>query len=236
MTYLYPFVAFSCCLIWCECCVWLCVYFLLVTTLFVWKCEFVLVKSVWGGDRNTAGVLKFASELRGWCGECLKIPIESLCLKWLRMHFYVLWIKGKSEIKLNLTRYNTLFTMTYFWLYINWHANTLIHMYRDFGLGQPRFPSESRLESVMEKLKTLVGGLTQTNSGIATWLNPDKHHLLTRKNPWTIPKWNLEWTILNWAEVFVYTYKCQIEAESHLQFGRDHPLFYSKLVKSCISK
>lgn len=50
-------------------------------------------------------------------------------------------------------------------------------MYRDLGLGQPRFSSESRLESVMETLKILVGGPTQTNSGIATRLNPDKYFL-----------------------------------------------------------
>lgn len=99
---------------------------------------------------------KFPSKVCVWSGyECI---------------FYVLWIKGKSEIKMNLTRYNTLLTVTYFWRYINWTANTLIYMYRNLGHGQPRFSSESRLESVMEKLKTLLGGPAQTNNGIAARL------------------------------------------------------------------
>lgn len=174
-------------------------YFLLVTTLSVWKCEFVLVKSVWGGGTLlVCSSLQVSSEVdvvNVW-----QVPIESLCLKWLRMHFYVLWIKGKSEIKLNLTRYDTLFTMTYFWLYINWNANTLIHMYRDLGVGQPRFSPESRLESVMEKLKILVGR-RRKHSGMATRLNPDKYFLhITCKNPWTTPKWELvDHTQLGWG-------------------------------------
>lgn len=105
-------------------------------SLCVWKCDFVLVKSAW--RRNTESVL----EVWGWRGECLtSFPSEVCVWSGYECIFYVLWIKGKPEIKLNLTRYNTLLTVTYFRLHINWTANTLIHMYRDLGHGQPRFSS-----------------------------------------------------------------------------------------------
>lgn len=139
-------------------------YFLLVTTLCVkmWLCA---VKSAWGGKHwKCVDVCKWAQRLMCWMFDMFPLKV---CV-W--MCFYVLWIKGKSEIKLNLTRYDTLLTVTYFWLYINWTANTLIHMYRDLGHGQPRCSSESRLDSVMEKLKTVLGGPAQTNIGIAARL------------------------------------------------------------------
>lgn len=167
---MYPFIAFSCCLIWCECCVWLCVLFSPCYHPFcvkMWLCA----SEVCVRKKKTESVLKFASELRGWRGWMFdKFPLKVCVWSGYECIFYVLWIKGKSEIKNNLTRYNTLLTVTYFWLYINWTTNTLIHMYRDLGHGQPRFSSESRLEWVMEELKPLVGGPVQTNNGIAAWL------------------------------------------------------------------
>lgn len=137
-----------------------------------------------------------------------KFPLKVCVWSGYGCIFYVLWIKGKSEIKLNLTRYNTLFTLTYFWLYINWNANTLIHMYRDCGHGQPRFSSESSLESVVEKLKTFVGDQVQTNPEKATQLNPqpDPPHLCS-KNHWIISQWKLKWTmdhtLLGWGIFFI---------------------------------
>lgn len=83
--YLYLFVAFSCCMIWCECSSGRVLYFLLVTTLSVWKCDFVLVKFVWGKTLKACYSLEVSSEVdvvNVW-----HVPIESLCLKWLRMHF-----------------------------------------------------------------------------------------------------------------------------------------------------
>lgn len=162
--YLYSFVAFSCCLIWCECCLVVCFIFSLLPPS-VWKCDFVLWSLRGGGKHwKCVDVCKWAQRLMCWMFDMFPLKV---CV-W--MCFYVLWIKGKSEIKLNLTRYDTLLTVTYFWLYINWTANTLIHMYRDLGHGQPRCSSESRLDSVMEKLKTVLGGPAQTNIGIAARL------------------------------------------------------------------
>lgn len=135
-------------------------YFLLVTTLCVWKCDWW---SLCGGKHwKYVEVCKWAQRFMWWM--FVKFPLKVCVWSGFECIFYVLWIKGKSEIKLNLTRYDTLLTVTYFWLYINWTANTLIHMYRDLGHGQPR------LESVMEKLKTLLGGPAQTNNGIAARL------------------------------------------------------------------
>lgn len=100
-------------------------------------------------------------------------------------------------------------------------------MYRDLGHGQPRYWPESRLESLMEKLKMLGG---QPLELLHDCLNPEKNHLhLTSKKPWTIPFRNLERTIFNWAEVFVHTYKCYKQDQSHLQFDSDHTYYFSNL-------
>ncbi len=111
---------------------------------------------------------KWAQRLMWWMFD--QFPLKVCVWSGYECIFYVLWIKGKSEIKLNLTRYDTLLTVTYFWLYINWTANTLIHMYRDLGHGQPRFSSESSLESVLKKRETLLAGPAQTNNGVAARL------------------------------------------------------------------
>lgn len=122
--------------------------------------------SLWG---NTESVFKFeVAVVNVWL-----VPIWKFVFEVVTNAFSMFCeSKGSLKIKQNLTRYNTLLTVTYFWLHINWNANTLIHMYRDLGHGQPRFSSESRLESVMEKLKTLLGGpaQTKTNNGIAARL------------------------------------------------------------------
>lgn len=114
--YLYPFVAFSCYLIWRECCVWLCAllspcYHPLCVKM--WPCASEVCVGGWGwGTLKECWSLKASSEVdvvNVW-----QVPIESLCLKWLRMHFLCFVNKGKSEIKLNLTRYNALLIVTYF--------------------------------------------------------------------------------------------------------------------------
>lgn len=165
-------------LMWMLCLV-VCFIFLLVTTLSVWKCDFVFVKSALGKHWKCV-------EVWGWYGECLsdKFPLKVWVWSGYECIFYVLWIKGKSKIKLNLTRYNTILTVAYFWRNINWTANTLIHMYRDLGHGQPRFSSESGLESVMEKLKTLLGHRHKpTMELLHDCLNPEKDllHLTSKK-------------------------------------------------------
>lgn len=76
--YLYAFVAFSCCLIWCECCVWLCVLFSCYHSL----CENgTICRSLWG-DGKWVEVSSEVDVMNVW-----QVPIESLCLKWFRMHF-----------------------------------------------------------------------------------------------------------------------------------------------------
>lgn len=131
----------------------------------MWLCAEVCLA---GKHWKRVELCKWAQRLMWWMFD--QLPLKVCVWSGYECIFYVLWIKGKSEIKLNLTRYDTLLTVTYFWLYINWTANTLIHMYRDLGHGQPRFSSESRLESVLEKLKILLGGPAQTNNGVAARL------------------------------------------------------------------
>lgn len=167
--YLYFFVAFFLLsdLMWMLCLVVCFIFSLLPPSL----CENVTLCwwSLCGGKHGKCvEVCKWAQRLMWWMFDMF--PLKVCVWSGYECIFFVLWIKGKSEIKLNLTRYDTLLTVTYFWLNINWTANTLIHMYRDLGHGHPRFSSESRLESVMEKLKTLLGGPAQTNNGIAARL------------------------------------------------------------------
>lgn len=138
--------------------VWLCVLFSCYHSL----CENgTLCRSLYGGKHwKWVEVCKWAQRLMWRMFD--KFPLKVCVWSGSECIFYLLWIKGKTEIKLNLTRYNILFTVTSLWLYVNWTANTLIHMYRDLGHGQPRFSSESRLESLMEKLK-MLGGLAKIN-------------------------------------------------------------------------
>lgn len=87
-------------------------YFLLVTTLSVkmwFSCWWSLC-----GSRTLGGAWKCVElqRLMWWVSD--KFPTKVCVWSGYECIFYVLWIKGKSEIKLILTRYNTLFTVSSF--------------------------------------------------------------------------------------------------------------------------
>jgi len=77
---------------------------------------------------------------------------------------------------------------------------------RDLGHGQPRFSSESRLESNLEKLRTGVWCIVGWASTNQQWTCCKNALILKRnftyKNTRTTHYLNLERTRLNWAEVF----------------------------------
>lgn len=82
---------------------------------------------------------------------------------------------------------------------------------RDLGHGQPRFSSESRLESNLEKLRTGVWcnvGWASTNQQWICCKNALilKRNNYTNKNTRTTRYLNLEWTRLDWPEVSFFTY------------------------------
>lgn len=63
-------------------------------------CEVVMFRSGLYGVGDSESELKFASELRGWCGECLTSSHRKIVFEVLtNAFFYVLWLEGKSEIK-----------------------------------------------------------------------------------------------------------------------------------------
>lgn len=60
--------------------------------------------------------LKWAQRLMWWMFD--KFPLKVCVWSGSECIFYLLWIKGKTEIKLNLTRYNILFTVTFFFYFM----------------------------------------------------------------------------------------------------------------------
>lgn len=97
--YLYTLLTFSCCLIWCECCIWLCALFSPCCHPFC-ENDFVLVRFVW--EKALGELESVLSSSLMWC-VFDKFPLKVCVWRKLWMLFYVLWIKGKSEIKLILT-------------------------------------------------------------------------------------------------------------------------------------
>lgn len=98
----------SCCLIWCECCMVCVLHFLLVPSPFRVK--------MWPAVGDC-----LCWEHWGSLEDCVTVHVNSVCLKRVKWQafdelltfcvsvfeciLYVLWIKGNSQIKLNLTRY-----------------------------------------------------------------------------------------------------------------------------------
>lgn len=111
--FLYPFLA-----VWFD--EWCVLYFLPVTTPFRVKmswCWWCVLRAL-GELGGSVWRCKWAQcVFRGWSGECLTSPYWKFVFEVFLNGFYVLWIKGNSRIKLNLTRYFAYLTASYlFWL------------------------------------------------------------------------------------------------------------------------